>query len=205
MNVLYKFINKMSIWTIVLIIVVVLFLVFWFASKQKNNNQSNGLNLPISNVDLTKYQGTWYEVARLPTMFQRGCTNTTATYTLNANKTISVTNQCQIGNRMVRVDGIAYPNYPETSPNSNIYPGSFTVVFNNNNMIPTAPQSGDENRGDYNVILVDPQYQYALVGTNNRDNLWFLSRTRNMDQTTYNYYSNIARELGYPVNKLEFN
>ncbi|XWV26860.1 hypothetical protein QJ857_gp0190 [Tupanvirus soda lake] len=192
----------MSIWTIILIVAIVLIIVYWFNPKQ-NNGQTNMPNIPITNVDLNKYQGVWYEIARLPTVFQKGCTNTTAIYTLNPNKTIGVTNQCQIGNRVVRVDGIAYPNYGEISSGSNVYPGSFTVIFNND-MLPSNMHLESKKGGDYNVILVDPEYRYALVGTKNRDNLWFLSRTKNMDQVTFNHYVKVAQTLGYRTNNLEF-
>lgn len=184
----------MKIWTILLILVIVIAYLYWFTSGQNNNNQNKSTNLPVSNVDLTKYQGLWYEIARLPTIFQRGCFGTTATYTLNTDKTINVSNQCQIGNQIVLVNGIAYPNYAEVRPGSNIYPGSFTVVFGG--------QNSNSTKGDYNVILVDPNYSYALVGTKDRKNLWILSRSNKLDQITFNNYVKIAHKLGYPTNNL---
>lgn len=208
----------MNNWKILLILVVVLFILLLLSSMRINNqpvlspiqtnnltNKFNQINekimsesnsiayLPIVNVDLTKYQGLWYEVARLPATFQRSCINTTATYTLNPDKTMNVTNQCQIENRIVRINGIAYPNYHEIIPGSNIYPGSFTVIFK---------MQPKPEKGEYNIILIDPEYRYALVGTKNRQNLWILSRTNNMEPNTYNYYVNVARNLGYPINNL---
>ena len=49
----------------------------------------------VDQVDLQRYAGTWYEIARLPQWFQRGCYDSTATYSLNDDGTVKVVNRCQ--------------------------------------------------------------------------------------------------------------
>lgn len=128
----------------------------------------------------------------MPVPFQNNCSNSTAQYTLNTDNTITVLNRCEANGQIIEANGIAYPNYPEIS--NGIYPGSLTVYFDNNN-------SG----GQYNIIDLDPNYQYAMVAGSGYDNLWILSRTQSLNQNTYNYLVQKARSLGFNVNNLIVN
>lgn len=200
----------MKFWIVLLIIaiIVLIWLLFW--NNSNNGNNTNYPPLPIVNVDLNKYQGLWYEIARLPNMFQEGCINSTATYTVNPNKTMGIQNRCQLvdpssnpmgstpnqtGIPTIAIDGTAYPNYNEAVFGSNIFPGSFTTVMANQ-------PSHMKVEGNYNVLLLDPSYRYALVGTNDRKFLWILSRTRTMNPLSYNEYIKYAAQLGYDTNAI---
>ena len=56
----------------------------------------------VARVDLERYLGTWYEIASFPQSFQRGCTATTATYTLRTDGEIDVLNRCRKGRSTAR-------------------------------------------------------------------------------------------------------
>lgn len=183
----------MGCWLIILILLILLLLVF-FLSQTKTSNSTNK-DLPVVLVDLNKYQGLWYEVARLPFFYEKDCINPTANYTLNKqNSTINVLNKCISHGIPYEVRGIATPRYPPVVQYSSIYPGSFTVKFEQNPV-----------GGDYNVLYVDPQYQMALVGTTDRKYLWVLSRNIGINYEQYSHLISYAESLGYNVNNLIVN
>lgn len=135
----------------------------------------------VQYLDLNKYSGLWYEIARFPNYFQKGCINSTANYTLQNDGNIKVVNRCIINDKIIEVNGIAKP----------ISPGRLNVYFGNSFVV-----------GEYNVIYVDPNYQYALVGTTDRSNLWILSRTKNINQKNFQELISFAKDLGFDTNKL---
>jgi apolipoprotein D and lipocalin family protein len=118
-------------------------------------------------VDLSRYAGKWYEIARLPNRFQRDCAcNTTATYTLRADGKITVLNECrQADGRQKSAKGTARVA-DATGLNTKL------KVF--------WPFSGD-----YWITDLDPEYRWAVVGEPGRRYLWILSRQPQMDTTLY--------------------
>lgn len=167
----------------ILLVIVLIIFFGWILNNLLSNNRS----LPIIyQFDPTKYQGLWYEIARLPVYYQNGCTNSTANYTLNNDNTIGVTNQCQVNNNIIQVKGVAKPKANQ--------PGRFDVYFENN------PEAGE-----YNIIYLDPNYQYALVGTSDRNSLWILSRNANINDHTFQDLVWRAKQLGYDTDKLIIN
>lgn len=148
-------------------------------------------NTPVAKLDLARYEGKWHEVARLPMYFQRKCaSDTTATYTRNADGTITVDNACRTKDGDTqRAIGAARP-----VPGK---PGQLEVRFAPKwlGWIPAV-------WADYWVVDLDPDYRWAVVGGPSRDNLWILSRTPNMDQTTFDEIRTRAKRRGYPTEKL---
>ncbi|OGC25499.1 hypothetical protein A2291_03355 [candidate division WOR-1 bacterium RIFOXYB2_FULL_42_35] len=143
-------------------------------------------NLPAKNVELTKYLGTWHEIARIPNWFERDLVGVTATYSLKDNGEIKVLNQgyknTLSGEKKV-AEGKAW------IPNKN-QPGRLKVSFF---FLVSA---------DYIVLELDPNYQYALVGSG-KDYLWILSRSPTLDQAIYQKLLAQAVSLGYDINRLE--
>jgi apolipoprotein D and lipocalin family protein len=132
----------------------------------------------VAHVDLSRYLGTWYEIASFPQRFQRGCTASTATYTLRADGDIDVLNRCRQGS----------VNGPEKSAR-----GRARVVDRATN----AKLEVSFFRpfwGDYWIIDLSDDYSYAVVGHPGRDYLWILSRTPTMAEATYQ--SIVARLVG---------
>ncbi len=173
-------------WLIILVVILLLLLI-WFLVKNKKPNNNE---LPIvQNVNLNKYQGLWYEVARLPAIFQQGCVDSTANYTLNSDNTVTVINRCIVNGKTIESRGIAKPNYRANQPG--IYPGSLNVKFDSS---PVA--------GEYNIIYLDPNYQYVVVGTKDRNNLWILSREPTLNDNIYLNLIELSEKLGYNTNNL---
>lgn len=134
------------------------------------------------NVDLGRYLGTWYEIASYPTWFQRGCTHTTATYARNPDGSIRVRNECERDGKRDGIDGRAWVAERD--------PARLRVRF-------FWPFSAP-----YWILAVGPAYDWALVGTPDRDYLWVLSRTPTLDPSTWDAITALARERGFDPARL---
>lgn len=140
----------------------------------------------VAEVDISRYAGTWHEVARLPNWFQRpGDHATTATYEPQANGTISVINSTVGSNgRRREVRGVATP-----------VPGSGNAKLKVRFFGPFA--------GDYWVIGLDQKaYSWAIVGHPSRKYLWFLSRSASPSPETLDTMRRIALAQGYDLERL---
>lgn len=134
-------------------------------------------------VELEKYLGKWYEIAHLPAKFQEGCNETTATYTLSKDGRISVLNQCIKNGKMKQAKGKA--KVVDKKSNAKLKVTFFWPFY-----------------GDYWIIALGNDYDYAVVGTPNRKYLWILSRTPQMDDKLYSQSMEYAKSKGFDVNKL---
>ena len=140
----------------------------------------------VPSVDLARYAGKWYEIARLPNRFQRDCAaNTTATYTLRPDGKITVLNECRTAEgRTKSAKGTARVADPK-GPNSKLKVSFFWPFA-----------------GDYWIIELGWDYEYAVVGHPARKYLWILSRTRQMDEAVYNGILARLAAQGYDTTKL---
>ncbi|PWS37553.1 hypothetical protein DFH01_12055 [Falsiroseomonas bella] len=145
----------------------------------------------VAAVDLQRYLGTWYEIARFPNSFQDGrgrrCVATTATYALRLDGQVAVTNRCldaANGNREQVATGTAYA--VEGSDNAKLRVTFFWPFY-----------------GDYWVIGLDTAYRWAVVGAPGRDYLWILSRTPAMSAGDYAQAVGIAAAEGFEVSRLQ--
>lgn len=148
------------------------------------------LNLPplrtVEKVDLSRYLGTWYEIANFPQSFQRGCTATTANYTLRDDGEIDVLNRCRKGS----VDGeekssLGRARVVDRATSAKLEVSFFRPFW-----------------GDYWVIDLADDYSYAVVGHPSRDYLWVLSRTSTMNEATYQGIIANLQALGYDTARL---
>ena len=140
----------------------------------------------VAHVDLGRYVGTWYEIANFPQSFQRGCTATTATYTIREDGDIDVLNRCRKGS----------PDGEEKSAR-----GRARVVDRSTN----AKLEVSFFRpfwGDYWIIDLADDYSYAVVGHPGRDYLWILSRTPTMPDAIYQAILGRLRAEGYETSRL---
>jgi apolipoprotein D and lipocalin family protein len=145
----------------------------------------------VASVDVQRYLGTWYEVARLPNSFQdergRRCVGVTAHYAAREDGQIGVTNRCldaADGNREVIARARAYA--VDGSGNARLRVTFFWPFY-----------------GDYWIIGLDPGYRWAVVGTPSRDYLWILSRAPELRAGDYAQAVAIAREQGFDVTRLQ--
>jgi apolipoprotein D and lipocalin family protein len=141
---------------------------------------------PVPSVDLTRYAGRWYEIARFPNWFQRKCAgDTTATYALRPDGKIDVLNECrQADGKLTSAKGTARLADPK-GPKSKL-----KVTF-------FWPFSGD-----YWIIELDPEYQYAVVGHPGRNYLWILCRRPQMDESRYSELVEKIAAQGYDVKRI---
>jgi len=141
----------------------------------------------VASVDLSRYAGQWYEIARLPMYFQRNCAaDVTATYKPNADSdSITVVNKCMSSSgKEIVANGEAVPADASGS--------KLKVTF-----LPSWLRWAPFGKADYWVLALDDDYKTALVGTPNKKYLWLLSRSPSMDSETYQTYRKIAQNQGY--------
>lgn len=145
-------------------------------------------SLLVPSVDLQRYAGLWYQVARYPHTFQRReCGDSTAEYTLRKDGKISVLNVCwkdEYGGEInQRVRAVAKP----VSETGNMLQVTFFFVF---------PAS-------YLIIELDSEhYQWAAVTTPKKDTLWILSRTPSLDEDVYQQIINSLIAKGFDESKI---
>lgn len=140
----------------------------------------------VNEVDIQKYSGMWYEIARLPNSFEKGLECVTATYSLKTNDKIEVLNK---GYSVKEEGKIKTAKGTASVPDSD-YPGRLKVIF-------FWPFSGD-----YYIISLDENYSYALVGDPSRKYLWVLSRSRELNDLVYSDLLEIARNNGFEIDNL---
>jgi len=147
----------------------------------------------VPKVDLARYAGTWYELARLPNRFQERCTgDVTATYTPNPDGSVGVVNRCRESSGKYQVsEGRATPA-----------PGVDTGAQLKVSFLPSWLQWFPLGRGDYWVVLLDPEYRYSVVSEPGREYLWILARAPSMDAAVYDSLIEQLRAAGYPVERL---
>ena len=138
-------------------------------------------NSTVKTVDLNRYLGYWYEIARFDHPFERGLDYAMAHYTLRDDGKIDVLNTGIKDGRAEDAKGIA-----KTTDVVGLLRVSFFGPF----------------YGDYCIMMLDENYQYALVGGNNSKFLWILSRTPQLDDATRTLILAEADRRGYDTGKL---
>ena len=146
----------------------------------------------VDKVELDRYLGVWYEVARKPLSFQKKCArDITARYTLNENGNVVVDNRCY------STDGTLNQSLGEAYVQNAPYNSKLKVSF-----LPDSIRWLPFGRGDYWVLKIDSDYQTVLVGEPKRKYLWVLSRTPDVDPNTLNEYLDYAKSVGYDLGDL---
>ena len=140
----------------------------------------------VDSVDLERYLGKWYEIASYPAWFQKGCTASTAEYSLLPDGKIRVVNRC----RKDRPDGPLKESkgkaeIVDTATNAKLKVWFFWPF-----------------KGNYWIIDLDPDYKWAVVGEPSREYLWILSRTPTMDEAVYQGILKRLPQKGYDPARL---
>jgi apolipoprotein D and lipocalin family protein len=145
----------------------------------------------VESVDVSRYMGLWYEIARYPTSFQKNCEGTTAEYTLRDDGKVNVLNTCRFGTKDGEprsADAVA-----KVIEGSN---GARLAV----NFSPIPLPAG---RGNYWVIYLDADYQHAVVGEPSGRFLWLLSRTPTVMPAVREQMNAAAVAAGYDLGMLK--
>lgn len=140
---------------------------------------------PVTGFDVDRYQGNWYEIARLDHRFERGLSNVTANYSLNEDGSVRVLNRgfndatCTYEDREGRATFLGSPDVASLGV-------SFFANF----------------QGGYHVIELEPNYRYAVVSGPDKSYFWILARDPQMNQATLSRIIAEAGANGYPIDEL---
>jgi apolipoprotein D and lipocalin family protein len=140
----------------------------------------------VSHVDLNRYMGKWYEIASFPQRFQKGCVASAATYTLRKDGDVDVFNQCRdktLDGKLRDAKGKAWVVDPKSNAKLKV---RFFWPFS----------------GDYWIIDLGTNYEYAVVGHPKRNYLWILCRSRQMDSAVYDGILQRLKNQNYDLARL---
>ena len=138
-------------------------------------------NSTVKSVDLNRYLGNWYEIARFDHSFERGMEYAMAHYTMRDDGKIDVLNTGIKDGRAEDAKGIA-----KTTNQPGLLRVSFFGPF----------------FSDYRIMMLDENYQYVLVGGSTNRFLWILSRTPQLDEATLSLILAEAEHRGYDTTRL---
>ena len=140
----------------------------------------------VTELDIPRYMGLWYEIARYDNVFQRGLTDVTARYSLLPDNTIKVINRgVNPRGKVKKIIGTAFQP-------SSLKPGQLRVSF------------FFWFASDYNIIMLAPDYSYSVVSGHNGKMLWILARKRFLDSATLDHIFEFLRTRGHNPSKLIF-
>jgi lipocalin len=143
-------------------------------------------NSTVKELDLNRYLGTWYEIARFPHSFEKNLVGVTATYSMRDDGKIKVVNQGYknaLDGELSLATGKA--KIPDPQKPGKLKVSFFWIFY-----------------ADYNVLELDANYQYVMIGSSSPKYFWILSRTPQMDSSTYEMLLEKARKRGYNLDKL---
>ncbi|MCI1740913.1 MAG: lipocalin family protein [Prevotella sp.] len=140
---------------------------------------------PVKYFDLKRYLGLWHEVARMDHRFERGLTDVMAEYTLKEDGTVKVENSGWNIRKKKRSNIIGHAKVTSI-------PGLLRVSF------------FWRFYSDYRILMLDTDYQWALVGAGNSSYLWILSRNKSLPKEICDNIFAEARRRGYDTSKLKF-
>lgn len=166
---------------------IIIFLVLSACNNVKPQNKPGMIdNSTVKTLELDRYFGTWYEIARYPHRFEKDLVGVTATYSKKDNGKIKVVNKGYYkslnGKEKVAVGKAKIPNVND--------PGklkvSFFLFF----------------YSDYFIMELDKDYQWVLIGSSSPEYLWILSRTPVLEEAVYQKIVDKAVKRGYTTDKL---
>lgn len=146
--------------------------------------QSGRIQEAIPEFKLNKYLGKWYEIARFDHSFERGMTNVTAEYILRPDGMVKVLNAGWKDGKKKIAEGKA--KQPDPLKDPSWLRVSFFLFF----------------YSDYNILLLDEDYRYALVGSKSPKYLWILAREPEIPSDVKDAMLAEASKLGYDTSKL---
>jgi apolipoprotein D and lipocalin family protein len=145
----------------------------------------------VGAVDLERYIGLWYEVAKIPNRFQKQCVRgTTAEYTLRKDGSITVVNRCfKKDGKLDEAKGVA--KIVDATSNARLKVSFVSFL------------GWRPFWGDYWIIGLDEEYQWAIVGTPNRNYGWVLARSPTLEDETLESIFSVLERNGYARDALQ--
>lgn len=140
---------------------------------------------PVTGFDVDRYAGHWHEVARIEHSFERGLTQTSATYSRNADDTLKVVNRGYDPVRKVWKEAEGTARFAGDPTRAALKVSFFGPFY-----------------GGYNVVALDENYQWAMVVGSSKDYLWVLSRSPTLPGHVREHLTERAQAMGVDVNKI---
>jgi lipocalin len=167
---------------------IILLLILGACINSKPQNETGMINnSTVKALDINRYLGTWYEIARFPHSFEKDLVGVTATYSLKPNGKIEVINKGYLktldGREKVAKGKAKIPNAKEQPGRLKV---SFFLFF----------------YSDYLIMELDKDYEWVLIGSSSPKYLWILSRKPHMEESVYQMILSKARERGYKLDNL---
>jgi len=162
----------------------ILSLIFILSCSKTNSQMID--KTTVKSLDLNRYLGTWYEIARFPHSFEKNLVGVTATYSLREDGKIEVLNQ-GFKNTLdgEKSKAVGKAKIPDKSEPGRLKVSFFWIFY-----------------ADYNVLELDENYQYVMIGSSSPKYFWILSRTPQMLPETYEMLLEKARKRGYDLAQL---
>lgn len=139
----------------------------------------------VSNFDVSKYLGKWYEIARYDSWFEKDMDRTQAFYSLNEDGTVRVENSGYEIKKEKWKTSVGKAKFRGDKDIGELKVSFFGPFY-----------------GDYTILALDSEYKYSLVSGGSTDYLWILSRTKNISEDIKENYLMIAKNLGYDTSTL---
>lgn len=140
-------------------------------------------NSTVQKLDIQRFMGIWYEIARYEHRFEKGMTHVSATYQLSDDGKISVVNAGLKEGKRKQIKGRA------KQPDAND-PGKLKVAF------------FLWFYSDYYILDIDPEYRYALIGSSSSKYLWIMSRTPTIPENDFELLIGKLKKRGYDTDRL---
>lgn len=162
------------------------------AAAAQSRTQTPAPVRTVASVDLDRYLGDWFEIARYPNDFQDKCLgNVQASYSKRPDGRLDVVNRCRIQDgSTTEADGVARIVDPATSARLEVRFAPSVLSF-----LPMV-------WGDYWILGLADDYSWAVVGTPDREYLWVLSRTSVMAPVAWNSALDVVRANGFALDRL---
>ncbi len=141
-------------------------------------------NTTVSEFDINRYMGKWYEVARIDNRYQRNLTAVTAEYRLDGDNRIAIINR---GYNSSNGEWREIEARGETTSTVGRLKVSFFLFVTS----------------EYNVMDLGDDYEWALVGSKSSKFLWIISRTPSLPNDTLNHIISIAQRRGYNIEDID--
>ncbi len=166
-----------------LVLPVFIFLLFFSGIPQKDMINTE----TVKNLDIQKYLGKWYEIARFPHSFEKGLVGVTATYSMAENGKIKVVNEGYKGSFEGELDvAVGKAKIPDMNDPAKLKVSFFWIFY-----------------GDYFIMELDSEnYEWAVIGSSSPKYLWILSRTPQIDDDLYKSFLGKLEKRGYDLSKL---
>ena len=139
----------------------------------------------VTPFDVQRYQGTWYEIARLDHSFERNLTDVSASYTVQADGSVKVINRGFNTRKNEWKEAIGKALFTGQSDRGSLKVSFFGPFY-----------------GGYHVVALDPAYRWSMVVGPDRDYLWILARDKQLDPALKAQLLRQAQAFGLPIDQL---